>query len=468
MNLQSLFSAHAHRPVRVAVAGVGEFGASLAGRGRRGARLQVDVLADALPERALARLQRSGIDAAQVSVCESREAALRGLELGRKVLLTDPALLAALPVDVVVEATGHAESAAATAELAIKAGKHVAMATKEADSVVGPMLDRLARRAGVVYTPVDGDQPSLLIKLVAWAGELGARVVAAGKASEFDFVFDPVANTVSSQGRTVATPRLHRQWDLPAQERLAALAERQDSLRGIGRISVPDLCEMGIVANATGLRPDCPGFHAPVARTLELPDLFCTRRDGGLFEREGVVDTFNCLRRNDEISFAGGVFVVVDIGDDAGFRVLRDKGIPASREGSRLLLYNPTHLLGVEATISILSAVLLGQSTLGDDYRPRFDLSARAARDLPAGTTFEIAHQHTHSMADLQPVLLDAAPLAPGAALPYYLAVGCRLARPLRAGELLSVDAVDAPATSVLWRLRREQDDAFFGASPIA
>ncbi len=64
------------------------------------------------------------------------------------------------------------------------------MVSKEADSVVGPYLSQRANKAGVVATPVDGDQPSLLIGLLCWARLLGLNVVAAGKSSEYDFVYD--------------------------------------------------------------------------------------------------------------------------------------------------------------------------------------------------------------------------------------------------------------------------------------
>lgn len=42
----------------------------------------------------------------------------------------------------------------------------------------------------------DGDQPSLLVALVSWARLLGLEVVCAGKAGEFDFVFDPAPTTI--------------------------------------------------------------------------------------------------------------------------------------------------------------------------------------------------------------------------------------------------------------------------------
>ncbi|MDB5857295.1 MAG: hypothetical protein JWQ76_984 [Ramlibacter sp.] len=454
-------------PVRVGVAGVGEFGASLAARGRYQPQLSVDAFADLEVDAALARLQAAGIARDAVEVCDSLPRALAALRAGRKVLVSDAMLLVQLPLQVLVEATGHAEAAAACAEAAIAQGQHVVMVTKEADSVVGPLLHDLARRAGVVYTPVDGDQPSLLIKLVGWVQALGARIVAAGKASEYDFVYDPRAGTLASQGRTVQAPDLAGLWELGA-DGVATVAARAQALPQFVRVSVPDLCELGVVANATGLLPDVASMHAPIARTLELPDLFCPRADGGLFSREGVVDSFNCLRRPDELSFAGGVFVVADLGDDATFRVLQGKGIPASRQGSRLLLYNPTHLLGVEATISILSAAILQRSTLGDTVRPRVDLVARATRDLPAGTRLAIAHQHTHALADMQPLLMPAAPAAldDAAPLPYYMAVGQVLSRAVRAGEMLTAAALHKPVASALWRLRAAQDQRFLSKAP--
>jgi predicted homoserine dehydrogenase-like protein len=50
-------------------------------------------------------------------------------------------------------------------------------------------------------TPVDGDQPSLLMGLATWAEMLGFTMVAAGKSSEYDFVFD------EKGGISPATPR---------------------------------------------------------------------------------------------------------------------------------------------------------------------------------------------------------------------------------------------------------------------
>ena len=126
------------------------------------------------------------------------------LELGKRVALADASLIAEIPVDIVVEATGNPEAAAQVGLAALSAGKHLAMVSKEADSVIGPELARRARRDGLVSTPVDGDQPSLLIGLLSWARLLGLKVVSAGKSSEYDFIYDRVHGTVSWRGETIA------------------------------------------------------------------------------------------------------------------------------------------------------------------------------------------------------------------------------------------------------------------------
>ncbi len=464
MNYQSLFASVATRPVRAGVVGVGEFGVSLAARDRRLKHLNVSALADIDVGRACERLVRAGLARDELAVCDTVAEALAALERGKRAIASDAAILPQLPLDVLVDATGDPETAARTADAGIRNGKHVVLASKEADSVVGPILYRKARAAGLVYSPVDGDQPSLLIKLVAWARELGLEVLAAGKASEYDFVYDPTVETVSTRTKSVRVPEIRAVWDLPESRRAEAIATRAELLAALPQKSAPDFCEMGIVANATGLKPDRAAMHAPVARTLELPELFCRSADGGLFATGGVVDIFNCFRRADEASFAGGVFVVVDIHDDATFEVLKGKCIPTSRKGSRLLLYNPTHLLGVEAPISILAAALCGHSSVGEDFRPRCDFVARAARDLPAGTVLAIGDHHTHSVPDLEPNLADAAPVGAGTPVPYYMATGNRLARPVRAGEYLTAEMLEPPRDSTLWRLRAEQDAAFFPA----
>jgi predicted homoserine dehydrogenase-like protein len=444
------------KPILVALVGAGEFGATFAAQVRRVPALRLGVVCDRDPGRARAALEAGGYPGDAIAACDGRAQILATLERGAVALVDDLRLLADLPLSIVVEATGDPEAASMVAERALASGYHLALVTKETEVVVGPLLSRRAKAAGLVHTPVDGDQPSLLIGLVARARLLGFPIVAAGKATESDYVYDPAAETLTCWGKTTPAPGYRRLFEgghdlgrlLPERFR----AEHETA-------TVPDLCEMAIVANHTGLLPDRPEFHAPVARTTELPSVFRPAGAGGILARTGIVDVFACLRRPDELSFAGGVFVVVETPDPATGRLLGGKGIPASEDGRYLLLHNPVHLLGAEAPVSVLAAAVERRSTGGEDVRPRVDLVARARRDLAAGEALMMGARH--EIAAIEPLVQPARRLAPSAPVPYYLAAGRTLARPVPKGQVLTMEDVRIDADSALLRLRRAQDEAF-------
>lgn len=451
-------SGGAHAPMGVALVGAGEFGQTFLSQARRIPGLAVRVVCDQDTGRARAALTRAGYDEAQVAHADSRPAVLGAIERACVAVVASAELLRDLPLDAVLEATGSPDGAAAVAELALACGYHSAMVTKEAEVVVGPELAARARRSGRAHAVVDGDQPSLLIGLIARARRLGLPVVAAGKSTESDYVLDPARGTVTAWGRTVAAPGHAGLFRLDG-DLVGRLAER--ALPELATSTVPDLCEMGIVANHTDLAPDRAELHAPVARTVELPDIFRLREHGGVLARSGVVDVFTCLRRPDEISFAGGVFIVVEAPEVATGRLLASKGIPGSTCGRYLLLHNPVHLLGAEAPATLLDLpALAARPVEGEGVRPRYDLAARATQSLPAGSTLELGARH--AVAGLEPLLLPARPAEGDNPVPYYLAAGARLARPVSAGAVLTCADVILDAARPLVRLRRSQDRNFF------
>ena len=458
MQFETLFRPARENPVSVALIGAGEFGMSLIAQSRRMQGLAVKAVADKDLDRVAESLSTMGIAARR---CDSAAAGKAALDAGEIAICGAVADLLTLPIDMVVEATGDAEAGARHALAAIEAGRGVTMVTKEAECVVGPVLAAKARAAGVPYTLVEGDQPALLIGLVSWARTLGLPVICGGKSSEYDYVYDPASHEVTWTTERVSAPGIAGLWAL-GRDRAATIAARSKALVALPQRTVPDYCEMALVSNATGLVPDRPDFHTPLTRAIELPDLYIPKADGGLLDGEGRIDVFNCLRRPDEASFAGGVFVVVGWADARSGALFRGKGIPTTADGKYGLVYNPSHLLGVEAPISILAAARLGQSILDDRYRPVVDLTARAQRDLPAGHELEIVGTR-HAVPHLEPVLTPASAVRGSAPLPYYMAVGRTLARPVTAGSFITADAVEAPADSTLWRLRAEQDARFGG-----
>ncbi|MGO4572360.1 NAD(P)H-dependent oxidoreductase [Microvirga sp. 2TAF3] len=457
------YYAKADRPVETCVVGTGGFGQSFLAQAQRvpllGARITVDITA----ESAASGLSAAGIEPRRIRICETAKEAKAAWDRGDFIAASDLAMVSELPFDVVVEATGRPLAGARHALLAIESGKHLALVTKELDSVVGPGLKKLAADRGLIVTTVDGDQPSLLIGLVSWAEVLGFTLIAAGKSSEYDFVFDPSSGRVTSNGLSADCGVLARHWDLGAHDVNDIVAARGAAVTGFPQRAVPDLCELMVVANATGLQPDRPDLHAPLARIGEVPTIFSHRDGGGILSGERRLDVFHCLRKPDEISFAGGVFVVIRCDDSRSWDMLAQKGHIVSRTGEAAMVFMPRHLLGLEAATSILDAAIHNVSGYGSDYRPRFDLAAVATEDLPAGTLLSMGGHH-HTISGVTAEFRPARALTSDAPAPFYLAADCRLTAPIRKGQEIRIGDLDLDRGSKLLSLRGMQDAHFFGS----
>lgn len=459
-------------PVRCALVGAGDFGSCLLGQALLlGRRLTVPVICDTdVPKtRALLR-EELGVDDASLVVCGSAAEASAALVAGKSALVSDRAHLRGLDVDIVVVATGLPVVDAAVAAEAIAEGKHVCMVSKEAESVAGPMLARLAAEAGVVCTLVDGDQPSLLIGLLDWCDLLGLEVVCAGKSGEGDYTVNPTAETIRvGSGSAVSCPGIADLWDIAEGDDAAhVVAERSRLIsaalgRSAPRRTEADLGEMGVITNHTGLLPDTPSLHLPLCRSIEVPRLFCPMEDGGLLSSK-CVDVFAQLHLEGELRFAGGVFVVVRGSPDSVWQSLARKGMPsyiAPSGTTYMMLYNPQHLLGVEAPLSILSAVRLGKSTGGARPVPRSDLVAVADRDLVAGEVLALGAGHGVGCLEprLAPPQRSTVQGSDGKGyVPYYLAAGHVMARDVVKGDALVLDDVMVPRDTTLFKLRQQQE----------
>ena len=465
MNLNTIFSkfgATSDQPAGVGLVGAGEFGATFMAQIGRMPSLKMIAVCDQNTQRAVQAAIGVGFAVSDIQVCDDLSQALKASQMGHLVVVDRAELLVQMPLAVVLEATGDPQGAAATALACIEAGRHVVLATKEAEVVVGAELARRAHEKGVVISPVDGDQPSLLIGLIQWAKLMGFPIVCAGKSSESDFVWDSASSSITAWGEQARCPDFQEHFHLQApqgvEKNLAGRANVPFALT-----TVPDLCEMGIVCNHTGLMPDTPTLHAPLAKTIELPTIFRPKADGGLLNGVNRVDMFNCLRRPDELSFAGGVFVVIEAPDQKTGQLFASKGIPTCPENKYVLIHNPVHLLGAEATLSVLSAVSLQCSTGSSEVRPLVDLVAIAQTDLQAGQLLEMGERHV--ITGLSQALHPAKALSPGSPIPYYLCAGLKVRRRVLKGELLLCDDVELDTQSPLYVLRKSQDLHFMNAA---
>lgn len=438
--------------VRAGIIGTGHYATAIVTQSADMPRLTVPIVADIDLDSARRAFQQAGLPDDQIVACDTRAQALQTIESGQAAIVQDAALLMDLPLDVIVEATGHAEAGARYASAAIAQGKHVAMVNKEADLTVGPILKRLADRAGVVYTAVDGDQHGLLIGMVSWARELGLEILCAAKFRDRGLILDASTGKLFHRGDRFPISEQARQWfqRMPPDQPREATEARLAAMGEAGEIDHFDYEELTIVANATGLGPDVPRLHHPALRTVEIPEVLCPLTDGGILETRGVIEMVSSLRHRDEASTGGGVFVVVSANSDYSRFILATKGCLSNGNRSAALIYRPYHLCGVETPMSILSAALLGLPTGATEYLPRYDVVAETTSEVQAGEAL--------TYDDVRVWIQPAGAIDDGAPLPLHMALGNPLTRGLAAGTPIRLADVTPPADSALWSLRRQQD----------
>ena len=265
--------------------------------------------------------------------------------------------------------------------------------------------------------------------------------------------------TISS-GRSTVGITDAKAWALdriPDGEANRYIPARREILASLPKTANSDLGEMTIAANATGLVPDTPELHLPVARISEIPEVLCPVEEGGILQTKGAIEIVTCLRQTDDAGLGGGVFIVVSCENDYSRMILTTKGLIPNSRGSAALIYRPYHLCGVETPISILSAALLNVPTGAATVRPHVDLVAKSNRELKAGTILGGDHSP-----DIDASILPASPIAAGNPLPLHLLDGNRLSRDVAAETVITGEMVAAPSDSLLWSLRQQQD-AHFG-----
>lgn len=355
-------------------------------------------------------------------------------------ILTDYRLVPETGITALVECTGNTFVGAGLSEAALKKGIHVYMVSKETDSVCGTALNQIAKENHSLYTLVNGDQPRNLLDLISWGRVLGLDIVCAGKSSEYDFVWNPDTGEFTYLNDTdqphEPMPGMKALWDYQGTGTL----EKREALLEKYRTSISaDLCEMNLVSNASGMAPACKSMHYPIAKISELADVFIPRKDGGILEKTGVVDVFCHLRRPDEASFAGGVFIIIRCENEKVWKILAGKGHVVSRNRKYACVYLPYHYMGLESPISVLLGDLMGIGA-NENCRQTAVMAAVAQKDIPKGTLLQV-HGHHHSIDHVAPQLWekkDAADIAP-----FYLLNGMLLLNDIKKGAPVTLSDVD-------------------------
>jgi predicted homoserine dehydrogenase-like protein len=433
MNLTALLGKRLEtgRPVRVALIGAGKFGSMFLAQVPTITGLEVVVIADLDPDRAREACRTVGWDEARIS---STRFVADGLEACQ-----------GDGIEVVIEATGHPEAGIRHALAAIKAGRHMVMVNVEADVLAGPLLAERARERGVVYSMAYGDQPALVAEMVDWARVAGFTVAAAGKGTKYLPHYHAVTpdDVWTHYGLT------------PEQAKAGGMNPQMFNSFLDGTKSA---IEMAAIANACDLDVPGEGLRFPPCGVDDLAHVLRPKSVGGQLDRDGMVEVVSSLERDGRPVFRDlrwGVYVVLKAPNDYAAACFRQYGLPTDSTGRYAAMYKPFHLIGLELSISVLSAALREEPT-GSTRSWRGDAVAVAKRDLKAGEMLDGEGGYT-----VYGRLAPAARSKADRMLPIGLAHGIRLTRDVAAGAVVTEDAVALDAERLAVRVRREMVSRF-------
>ena len=433
------------RPLRVALIGAGKFGSMYLAQARFTEGIQLVGVADLRTEDAHNALLRVGWPSEQMATAETRHQ-INDLASSQRVALTEsPGELIQADIDVLIECTGSPEAATQHSLWAIDSGRHVVLVTVEADVLVGPLLSRRAKRAGVVYSMAYGDQPALICELVDWARTCGFEVAAAGKGTKYlaRYPYSTPATVFDDYGFT------------PEQVRAGGFNATMFNSFLDGTKSA---IEMAAVSNATGLTPQSGGLRFPPVPVDRLAEVLKPESDGGILDHCGTVEVVSSTNRDGSSlgqDLRWGVYVTFKAPSDYTTACFGEYGLLRDQTGEYACLHRSHHLIGLELGISVAAAGLRSQAT-GACQTFLADVAACAKRDLAPGEMLDGEGGHTVSGK-----LVPAPESLSARLLPIGLASKARIVHPVAKDQLLTYADVKLPEDSIVASLRRELEDEF-------
>jgi predicted homoserine dehydrogenase-like protein len=429
-------------PVRVGLIGAGKFGSMVLSQAQKIKGLHVVGVVDLNVGRAREAMQRVGWPQERYAATSMGEAVRKGTTC-----VTDDAaaLMGCEEVECIIEATGHPIAGVRHANAAIDYGKHIVMVNVEADVLCGPLLAERARSKGLVYSMAYGDQPALICELVDWVHACGFELTSAGKGMNFEprYRYSTPDTVWSFFGWT---------------EEEVAKGDFNPKMYNSFTDGTKAAIEMAAVANGTGL--DCPddGLAFPPAGLHDLARVFRPAADGGRLARSGLVDIAASQEpdgREVLNNIRYGVFVTFKAHNEYSRACFKQYGLLTDPSGWYASMWRPFHIIGLETSVSVLSAVLRGEAT-GSSKEFRGDAVATAKRDLKAGEMLDGEGGYA--------VWANAIPATrslESAALPIGLAHNVRLKRPVAKDTIVSFDDVELVNDLDVVELRRLMETQF-------
>lgn len=407
------------RNARIGLVGAGQMGRGFANHAHDMGGIDISVVADVDPARIEQAFSDLGLGTPVIS--NDIDELNAAIHASKPAGTTDAYLLADLDLDVVVEATGVPEVGARVTHASLLNRKHVAVLNVEMDVTIGPLLTKIAKEQGVLYSVCHGDEPVEALYLVEFARDLSFEIVMAGKGKNNPF--EPHSNPDTVLERATAK-----------QMNPKMLCSFTDGSK--------TMIEMSALANATGLPLSKRGMIGPEASVKTLQNVFCSKEFGGVLEEEGVIDY--CTG-----DVAPGVFVIVKSSKPY---IAHEMSYLGMGPGPYFSLYRPYHLASVEAPITLAEMLIENKASFACETR-NSEVVACTKKAIKAGEKFDgIGGYSARAYADRKE---DA---KRDNLVPIGILQGAIAKRDLPIDHLVTYDDVELDETQTIFTLRKEME----------
>ncbi len=344
--------------IKLAIIGCGKMGASLISQLSKIDAMEVKLVVDRNPRKAIKALVQAGVSEDKIIYTDDYNEGYEVLEKGFVAVSTNHRLAyKLLQINAVVDCTGNPPFGAVIARKTIQYHKHMISFNVECDATVGPVLHDMAKKAGVVYTGILGDEPGAIIDLVDNAYGMGLKVLVAAKGKNNPLDNYATAEILEEEAKKKGlSPRM-----------LTSFVDGTNTM-----------IELNAVCNALGFLPDTFGCHGITTSPDRAVEDFKLKADGGVLNSYGIVDF--------SPGMAPGVFIIVTSDQEDVRDLMKFLGFG---DGPNYLLYRPYHLTSLEAPITIYDAVVENEPSIAPIHGQVADTVTVAKRDIKKGEKLE-------------------------------------------------------------------------------
>lgn len=423
MNVKLMKRQEEGKIIRTGIVGAGQMGRGMVTQMVLMQGIMPAIVSDINIDSAVHAFKYAGVSDDDIKIVDNLADANKWMEAGKYVATQDSNLIAqANLVECAIDATGVPDVGAKIATDAMRNKKHCVMLNVETDVVIGPYLKKLGQENGVIYTGSAGDEPGAVMELYTFAKAMGmdVQVMGKGKNNKLDYNCNP--DTVLEEAtRRKMSPRM--------------LCSFKDGTK--------TMVEMTAMSNATGLIPDIIGGHGIEATVKDLPNLYKLKKDGGILNRHGVVEYVNGI--------APGVFVAVSTNNA---EITYQMQYHSMGPGPLWILYRPFHLCNLETPLSVAKAVIDNEPTIIPLDGLVSECITVAKIDLKAGQNIDGIGGYTTYGSIASKIESDA-----NAYVPFGLVnKNARMLKDVKKGQLITQDMIALDTTTLIYKLRKEQD----------